>query len=255
MTKGQCKLCLENKDLCSESHIIPHFLYKFITGENNALVFLDSSRATTRYNSEYEGNILCQDCDNRLIGQLDSYAAEFMHLEFGLGPAVREITLENKPHIVYENHPAYDYKRFKLFLLSVLWRCSISSRMFFSRIKFPVEIEEDLRSRILRGDEGPPDLYPWFITLPPVATIDGKTGFHTIYMPTISPLYLETGKLKICELIIQGVRYYCIISKPTEMKVYPGITENKLTMGFATIEQQNELIQKALDLLKGHKQS
>ncbi|MDE1924920.1 MAG: hypothetical protein KGH79_01940 [Patescibacteria group bacterium] len=62
LSKGKCKLCLQEKELCRESHIIPRFLYKFLTGKNNSMVYLDTQRAQTKYNSEYESGILCVNC-------------------------------------------------------------------------------------------------------------------------------------------------------------------------------------------------
>jgi hypothetical protein len=40
-----------------------------------------------------------------------------------------------------EGDPYYDYSKYKLFLLSLLWRASISSRSLFNQIKLPVSIE------------------------------------------------------------------------------------------------------------------
>ena len=50
MKKGQCKLCLKHKELCKESHILPRFLYKFLMGENNSVVFLNNKKAVVRFN-------------------------------------------------------------------------------------------------------------------------------------------------------------------------------------------------------------
>ncbi len=130
MKIGQCKLCLKTKKLCGESHIIPRFLYKLLTGENSLLVFLDKIAARFRYNGEYEGNILCENCDSHVIGKLDDYAAKFIHNEFPQKLISRIEVIEGHEHLVIENDPNYDYKKYKLFLLSLLfkWDQTLSSK-------------------------------------------------------------------------------------------------------------------------------
>ncbi len=254
MQIGQCKLCLKHKELCRESHIIPRFMYKHISGDNNELVFIDAQRAAHKFNSEYEGNILCQDCDSGIIGKLDDYFAKFIHGEFPSVIQPRFERMDDRDIIVRENDPIYDYSRFKLFLLSLLWRTSISSRPIFRQIKLPLEVEEDLRQRTLNKQPGEPDLYACFIHLPPITTDQqGRTGFHTFYMPTMSPIYMEKGDLKMCEFIIEGVHYYYIISRPSNMNVEPAVDKNKLTLAFSTIEDQSKLIDQIVAYAKSHK--
>lgn len=241
MKSGICKLCLENKELCNESHIIPRFMYKFLSGDNNKIVYLDVNRSYIRFNSEYEANILCKKCDTEVIGKLDTYAARIMHLNLSSGTSRTE-NVGGRDLITREDDPDYDYRRFKLFLLSVLWRSSISSRPFFKQLKLPEQTEEDLRNRILSSEPGEPYEYPCFITLPPLITMpDGQQGFHVYYMPTISPIYLTIGQLGMCDFIIQGVRYYYVISKPSNMKVDPSVGRNKLTMGEEYQQLQSDI--------------
>lgn len=254
MQIGQCKLCLKHKELCKESHIIPRFMYKHITGDNNELVIIDAQHARHKFNSEYEGNILCENCDSVIIGKLDDYFAKFIHGEFPNIIQPRFERMDNRDIIVRENDPYYDYNRFKLFLLSLLWRASISSRPLFGQIKLPQEIEADLRTRILNQQPGEPDLYTCFIHLPPITTDQqGRTGFHTFYMPTMSPIYIEKGSLKMCEFIIEGVHYYFIISRPPNMNVEPAVDKDKLTLAFSAIEDQNKLIDQIATYAKSHK--
>ena len=158
MQKGQCKLCLQYKDLCRESHIIPRFMYKYITGNNNELVFIDEQHATHKFNGEYEGNILCENCDSELIGKLEDYFSKFIHGEYQSAIRPRFERMDNRDIIVRENDPIYKYDLFKLFLLSLLWRASISSRPLFGQIKLPPEVEDDLRQRALNHQPGEPDL-------------------------------------------------------------------------------------------------
>lgn len=253
MKTGVCKLCSEHKPLCKESHIIPMFLYKFLTAENNKIVYIDTKKSKFKFNGEYEGGILCQNCDNVVIGNLDNYFAKFIHGEFPQVVAPRFERMDNRDVVVREGDPYYDYSKYKLFLLSLLWRASISSRPLFNQIKLPADIEEDLRSRLLNNDPGEPDVYPCFIHLPPVLTDDqGRTGFHIAYMPTMSPIYMEKDELKLSEFIIEGVHYYFIVARPDNMKVEPAVGKSKLTLAFATKEDQEKVVQQIVEFMKGH---
>lgn len=253
MKKGNCKLCLKYKDLCKESHIIPMFMYKHITGDNNKLVFLNNQQITNKFNGEYEGSILCENCDSVVIGKLETYASRFIEGQFPSGILPGFEHKNGRDLVVIENDPYYNYSTFKLFLLSLMWRASISSRPFFSQIKLPQEFEEDLRQRILNQQPGEPDLYSCFINLPPITTDQqGRTGFHTFYMPTKAPIYMENGDLRICEFIIEGVHYYFIITRPSNMNVEPGINKNKLILGISTVDEQNEIISQIIEYTKKH---
>ena len=131
MKKGKCKLCLQFKDLCRESHILPKFLYKFLSGENNSIIFLDNKKANLRFNGEYESSILCKKCDSETIGKLENYAARFMHGKSSQNSRLEKIN--GVEYLVFEGNKNYDYRNHKLFLLSLLWRSSISSRPFLNR--------------------------------------------------------------------------------------------------------------------------
>ncbi len=255
MRKGICKLCLKNEYLCRESHIIPSFLYKILYGPNKSLVFVDKNQSKTKYNSEYESDILCKNCDNIIIGRLDDYAAKYMYREFPSSVATRTEHKNGRDLVIRENDPNYDYNRYKLFLLSVLWRSSVSSRPFFQSLKISPGIEEDLRRRIISGKAGKPDEYPCIIHLPPlIKHDDGNMGFNTLYMPTRSPIIIKKNGTEICEFVIAGTYYFFITQKPKNMVVQPSVDEKVLTMGFRTIMEQTELIDKTIALIKNHRQ-
>jgi hypothetical protein len=221
--------------------------------KNNKVIYMDQNKAQTRFNGEYDPDILCQDCES-LLGKLDGYYSRFSEGQFPnkIPPSLEKI--DGKDFLVKENDPSYDYSLFKLFLLSLLWRASISVRPLFGQMKLDAIFEEDLRKRIFNSDPGSPQDYPCFIHLPPLTTApDGTMGFNLFHMPTMSPRYLEKGSLKIAEFIIQGVHYYFIIERPLNWKVIPAIETNKLTLGFTSLEEQSKLIELMASYIKGYK--
>lgn len=254
MKKGACKLCLQEKLLCRESHIIPRFLYKMLAGKNNSLVFITERNARTRYNSEYESNILCTDCDTGTIGRLDDYAAKFIYGKFPRDAAAQLTIIDGREHVIIKNHPYYDYARYKLFLLSMLWRASISSRPFFSKVKLSHSAEEELRTMINNGEPGEPEEYPCFIHLPPlVSAPGGGRGFSTFYMPTMAPELVKDDKYEFCKFVIQGMTHFFVISRPADSNVEPAITGDQIALVIATEEEQSELHLMMIEMMRKHK--
>lgn len=253
MKTGVCKLCLKTKKLCDKSHIIPGFLYKYLYGENKKLVYLHSDQGVSfRYNSEYEGGILCQACDERIIGTFDNYAAKFIYNEFATKIKTQPHLMDGRECFVIEGAP-YEYTKFKLFLLSLLWRGSISSRPFFAKMKLNSETEEDLRKMISSNDPGVPEKYACFVHLPSlVVNPDGGKGLSTFYMPTMSPQHVRKDAWEFCEFTIIGTKYYYLISKPKNVKIVPALGRDKLTLTFNKIETQKELMRDIFKIVAEH---
>ncbi len=156
MNKGICKLCLQEKLLLKKSHIIPDFMYRdgniyhddhtvhkidfgqFLKGQ-----FVSSGKQRS---AEYEGNILCRECDSEIIQGYEDYAKRVI---FGEKLNIELIYSISQDEVIVRN---IDYTKLKLFFLSVLWRASISSRPFFKEITIDYEKEEELREMILTGN-------------------------------------------------------------------------------------------------------
>jgi len=161
----KCKLCHQEKELLKKSHIIPNFMYKDFFDENHMALMIscrDFSSAQKKYTGEYEPNILCKTCDNEIIGRTETYAKDILY-------GGNNISMVNIPNCVNERNKngieftycqGIDYKKFKLFLLSVLWRSSISSRSFFKDVSLGEKYSEDIRKMILYENPGNVNDYP-----------------------------------------------------------------------------------------------
>lgn len=155
-----CKLCLKEKKLI-KAHIIPNFLYKNLelyqpdaNGQGRlhlAKIQNDNFSYNPKgiSNSEYDTNILCSDCDNKILGAYEDYAKKVLFddktkLEFSF---VNDTNLGCE----YGHFKGIDYTKFKLFLLSIFWRASISDRPFSSEVNFGEEKNEVIRKMLLEG--------------------------------------------------------------------------------------------------------
>ena len=163
----KCKLCQLEKSLIKKSHIIPNFMYKGLYDEHHKIRTFSPSKAaageratTMSASGEYEGGLLCKECDNTIIGGYEDYARRALY--GGNLPIPRQVGVvngKNRHGVSLSACSNVDYRLFKLFLLSVLWRASISTRPFFSEINLGPH-EEVLRNMIFTSNPGEVYNYP-----------------------------------------------------------------------------------------------
>jgi hypothetical protein len=164
---GTCKLCQLEKPLLNESHIIPEFMYEslFDNGHKfNKLVPAELIKGKGRISrpstGEYEGGLLCADCDNIIIGGYETYARNALYAkEEGISDLPECTNFITNGGVKFTRCRNVYYKEFKLFLLSVLWRASISSREFFKEVNLG-PYEETIRQMIYNGDPKEADVFP-----------------------------------------------------------------------------------------------
>lgn len=162
-----CRLCLREHKLLKKSHIIPEFMYGGLFDDHHKLFKVrpadyvkKAGRMERQASGEYEAGILCRSCDNVVIGKYESYARTVYskaHSQLLL-PDCKDLTYPGG--VRFRRCDGVEYCRFKLFLLSILWRASISMRPIFNETKVGSEHEEKLRLMILHGDAGQSHEYP-----------------------------------------------------------------------------------------------
>jgi hypothetical protein len=107
-----------------EAHIVPRGFARQIMGDQKHNVKISMDRVGATHHGVYDNQILCQDCDGKL-GGYDDYALDVCRRfqeEHSVGPdGMFEI-------------PNVDGDKFATFILSVLWRASISSRYEFRKV-------------------------------------------------------------------------------------------------------------------------
>lgn len=136
---GICKLCLLEKKIIN-AHIIPNFVYKGIKEKNYVFYNKDSETGKNwtqpKETGEFDSNILCGDCDNGIIEhKYEKYGKTVLFDDYTDTQNIGNFTICRN----------IDYPKLKLFLLSILWRASISSRPMFSGVNLGKKREERLR--------------------------------------------------------------------------------------------------------------
>lgn len=146
---GTCKLCERDNVELLDSHVLPEFLYDDVYDPKHRL---QSVPATGKPRFEQKGlreRLLCEDCEKRL-NIFETYSA----------PIIRQMQQSTIPKMV--DNPTIisgvDYGKFKLFLMSLLWRTGIASDEMWEQVKLGPH-QEKLRKMLLAADPGKPHQY------------------------------------------------------------------------------------------------
>ncbi len=143
----RCALCLETRPLC-DSHVISEFLYHSLYDQKHRFHFLAAGEYPAFEQKGLREALLCQSCETKLSvweKYVSSVFAGNEALQFTPG---NEVTWVN----------GIDYKRFKLFQLSILWRAGVAAGKFFERVKLGPH-QEYIRSMLLNEDPGGSNRY------------------------------------------------------------------------------------------------
>jgi len=148
-SKGLCKLCLQDKKLI-KAHIIPEGFFRLLRDEDIAPEMHSNTPGSFPKRMQvgvYDSTILCSECDQKMA-PWDGYGQEVLIHRFS--QAV-EVSHQGKPIAwTIEN---IEYRRLKLFFMSVLWRASVSKQSFFKRISLG-PFEDQLRLLVMNEDLG-----------------------------------------------------------------------------------------------------
>ena len=224
-----CKLCNQDKQLIGRSHIIPDFMYKHagLYDEKHRLRYfsiedlISGKPPSLPQSGVHEGGLLCKDCDNRRLGQhLEDYAKKAI---YGGGQLLAEecpdcIKYTNDAGELFAICENLSYTKYKLFLLSILWRASVSTNPFFNKINLG-QHEEVLREMIFNNDAKNFNDYPVFVF---TSASDTEFSHDMIIEPR---QVIGSDGMETCCFIIGGFIY---IFK--ELKGQTINEQNKLTI-------------------------
>jgi hypothetical protein len=157
---GKCLLCLQEKELQPKSHIIPDFFYResdlfhpkyhnlvtiSLNSLKNGLVKIIFNKQKTGY---YDQNIICFDCEQRILGVYETYGRSFFYS--------KSIPIQNRliinDCIDYTECLNCDYQKIKILFLSILWRAGISKQRMFDHVRLEQEQQEEIRRMVLEGN-------------------------------------------------------------------------------------------------------
>jgi hypothetical protein len=150
-SKNPCRLCLQDKKLI-KAHIIPEGFFRLLRHENIAPELLSNTLGSFPKRMQvgtYDSTILCSECDGKMA-PWDDYGQQVLIRQF---PEAVKVSLQGET-VAWEIEK-FDYRKLKLFFMSVLWRASLSKQTFCKRISLG-PFEDRLRTMILNEDPGNP---------------------------------------------------------------------------------------------------
>lgn len=146
MKKGICKLYREEKELIKKSHIIPNSFFKHSVLNNSTKAYMIKSGEYRKViqTGPFESHILSQEVESH-FSLFEKYGKELL---IDTNPVKKFVKSGNNVanYYVFEN---LDSDKLKLFLYSILWRCSISEREEFKNFSIGTENEELLRKFLI----------------------------------------------------------------------------------------------------------
>ena len=202
----KCHLCRRERDLCL-SHILSEFLYLDLYDNKHRFLKVTSDPSDLGNAFPQKGfreHLLCDECENK-ISKWESYGKNVLD----------EVKRLHAFHgVVYMQK--VDYTMFKLFLMSLLWRISIST--IFNDVKLEKVNEEQLRQMVYRGDAGRD------LDFPCVLRKLRKRGNHPydtsrFFRP---PVQMSIQSVVDCHFVIYGFAFDFIIGQYRKIKAFSG---------------------------------
>jgi hypothetical protein len=168
-----CALCYQNKPL-RLSHIVPEFMYRPLYDADHKFFALspDPSQRVAQYRKGIREELLCDDCE-QVLQKYEDYAARVFYRKAGTG-------VRHGDMLILES---LDYPKFKLFVLSLIWRFGVTKAPLFKGKASLGPHAEKLRNMLLSSDPGPPTSYPFFLT---VVTLGGQQITDLIVPPALA---------------------------------------------------------------------
>jgi hypothetical protein len=207
-----CALCKTESEL-QNSHIIPEFFFKMIYDLSPRRYRILSTNPTEPEKFAQKGlreRLLCGVCEQK-FGRWENYVKR----SFVDGKGVRISQVLNLIKF-YD----LDYKKFRLFQLSLLWRMSVSKLDFFKEVDLGPH-EEKLRLALINDDPLEPEDYSFVLI---ITTMGGK------FVPDLitKPSKARYGHHHAYWLVISGILYiFCVGRHCVPQEIAPLIANKK----------------------------
>ena len=142
----ECKYCYK-ENILVKSHIIPEGFYRRLRVEQDAPRLLNENDFPKKAPiGVYDKNMLCGECES-IFGDWDQHVQQILSEELNGDPLVYKN--ENIAYLIND----FDYRKMKLFFISLLWRASVSEQPFFGRVNLGPH-EEIAKKHIENLDPG-----------------------------------------------------------------------------------------------------
>ncbi|MGA2279149.1 MAG: hypothetical protein ABSG80_02465 [Verrucomicrobiota bacterium] len=193
VTALDCKFCHKQVPKLVNAHIIPRSLFRAALGQGKSFIHIEVNDADLDRKFKQTGisdkTILCEQCE-RFFSPYDTHGFEVVTNLL----ATKQIFYDTFGKSFAYISKVADYRLFKLFVLSVLWRASVSSLEFFDEIHLGAH-EGKIRMMLKNNNAGIEDdysvlclyqtdhKYPSTVIPPFQQRIEGGINFCRLYLP------------------------------------------------------------------------
>jgi len=138
---GKCKLCELQAEL-KKSHILPKSFVKRIRGGEAQLFKIpgEGMPRVQKTNGEYIKRMLCGSCEQLLDKNFEKYGTQLF--------VNSENFLEDGKRVLFTK---FDYQRYFLFILSILWRGAVSGLAVYKQLAPLTFMSEAMRSCLMKN--------------------------------------------------------------------------------------------------------
>lgn len=209
----KCKLCNNETTLLKKSHILSEFLHTELFDKNHKLrkfevreMVKPNPRVSKPSSGSYEGDLLCNNCDNVILNRYENYVARALSAKFKPenNPKCK---IEKRNGLNFIDIDNLDYSNTKLFLLSLLWRAGISSLQEYNEVSLgpygekikkqlfegnPLK-DDDIQISIYKFEEG--SGFDSFIGQPRRHSIELTTSYSIIINGYLVVFHLKANRI------------------------------------------------------------
>jgi len=190
-----CALCQTASPL-RQSHIVPEFLHRPVYDDKHRTLIVGHEPRPKLIQKGVREALLCDDCESRF----ESHEHYFSKLWYGERPipscaAGSIFTLGN-----------LSYERFKLFMLSIVWRAGVSSSAEFRGLTLGPHAER-MRLMLLSDDPGAESEYPLLGAI--ISDPDDGMLWDRVM---IAPMSIRVDRHNAARMVFAGVSWTVLTS-------------------------------------------
>ncbi len=202
MNIAQCQLCGQQKKLLRHSHVIPKFMEKSIKDDLHRMKLkknIEDPRPGIYIQKGFTvRDILCATCDNHILGRLEKYLSEFID-----SPDYQNTIVKRSRRIIPGTLPSHrfnvDYTKFKLGILSIVWRAHLSNHYFHKEIDLG-SFADILKDMILNQSAGDKNFFR-------ISIFALTTDMEALKI-VMQPFPVEVADFKYLLFLISGAMYF-----------------------------------------------
>ncbi|MEC6824658.1 hypothetical protein VXS02_14600 [Photobacterium piscicola] len=126
----------DSLDELQESHIIPRSIFKSLKRKSGQLAKVNgvSGVPLIKENSDLKELLLCKNCEQFLSANYEQYGTRLFKNPNGV--------TKKENHIEFSD---FEYEKYYLYLISILWRASVSTLDEYSEVWLPSELSDILK--------------------------------------------------------------------------------------------------------------